>query len=374
MRILYFSDNSSDHNRRFLEKLSWHGHETWFLDVSVENVDDNWLPPGVRCVYHRKIVRRGADPSAYEAFLPEFQSIVAEVRPDLVHAGPVPGCGFVAALSGFHPLLIASWGSDLLLDANRDEQWTKATKVAFGHADGFFCDCDAVRTAALGFAAMPDSRMAQFPWGIETGHFSSRGPIPPGFRFEPNAVVLICTRSWEPLYGIDVLLEAFRQANRVDRRLRLLLLGQGSMAEAVHSFVSKAKLNDVVMTPGHVSRAELPDWLRAAKGYVSCALADGTSVSLLEAMATGLPAMVTDIASNREWITEGENGWLAAAGCPEDFAGKMLQLAGLDPSEREAIGQQNQNIVATRADWDKNFPILLDLYERIVKTKVVMNG
>jgi L-malate glycosyltransferase len=374
VRVLYFSDNSSDHNRRFLEKLSSHGHETWFLDVSGKDVDENWLPPGVRSVSHRKTVRRGSDPNAYELFLPEFQSLVAELQPDLLHAGPVQGCGYVAALSGFHPLLITSWGSDLLLDANCNEQWTKATKVALNRADGFFCDCDAVRTAAQGFAAIPDSRIAQFPWGIERRSFSSEGPVPPSLALDPKVVRIICTRSWEPLYGIDVLLEAFRQANGVDDRLRLLLLGEGSMADAVHSFISKAGLNELVMTPGRISRNDLPDWFRAANGYVSCALADGTSVSLLEAMATGLPVIATDIASNREWITEGQNGWLAAAGCPEDFAGKMLKLANLDPSEREAIRERNQKIVATRADWDKNFPILLDLYERMVKTRVVMHG
>ena len=84
-------------------------------------------------------------------------------------------------------------------------------------------------------------------------------------------------------------------------------------------------------------------------------------------MATGLPVLVTDIPSNREWVRPGENGWLAAAGSAEDFAGKLLRIAALKPLEREAIGKRNQKIVAERADWDRNFPLLLDLYERLMK-------
>jgi glycosyltransferase involved in cell wall biosynthesis len=91
-------------------------------------------------------------------------------------------------------------------------------------------------------------------------------------------------------------------------------------------------------------------------------------------MATGLPAVVTDIASNREWITEDENGWLASVGSPEKFAEKLLRAASLPPNEIEEISARNRKIVAERADWDKNFPSLLRLYECLVSNAVVMKA
>jgi glycosyltransferase involved in cell wall biosynthesis len=374
VRILYFSDNSSDHNRRFLEKLAASGHELWFLDASSDSVREGWLPPGVPRVCHRGVVPRGSDPGVYEEFLSEFQSSLAELKPDLVHAGPVQGCAYLAALSGFHPLLVTSWGSDLLLDASRNAEWARATTIALRGADGFLCDCDAVRIAAQGQAAIPDSRIAQFPWGIKRGTFSSVGPLPAtmSLPLETDTFRFISTRSLETLYDIDVLLEAFRRAYSDNKSLRLMLLGEGSMAGMVHEFIARYGLQKMVLTPGRISAAELPGWFRAANAYVSCARSDGTSVSLLEAMATGLPVLVTDIPSNREWVRAGENGWLAAAGSAEDFAGKLLQIASLNPSERAAISERNQKIVAQRADWDRNFPRLLDLYESLIKVKAVM--
>ncbi len=373
MRILYFSDNSSEHNRRFLEKISASGHEAWFLDASSDDLRAGWLPPGVGAVPHRQTVKRGSEPEAYEAFLPEFRSALEKVRPDVVHAGPIPGCAYVAALSGFHPVLASSWGSDLLLDAGRNRAWTRATTVALRAADGFMCDCDTVRRAAQAFAKIPDSRIAQFPWGIRNGSFSAAGPLPSETHFvsEPGAFRFICTRAWEPLYGIDVLIEAFRMAHHENNSLRLMLLGGGSMAGAVHSFVTQHGLDKVVLTPGPISAHELPRWFRAAHGYVSCARSDGTSVSLLEAMATGLPVLASDIPSNREWVSAEENGWLAVVGSGDSFAANMLRIASLNSAERAAISARNQKIVAERADWDKNFPQLLDLYECLVKVKAV---
>ena len=54
----------------------------------------------------------------------------------------------------------------------------------------------------------------------------------------------------------------------------------------------------------------MPAYLNAADIYVSTSLSDGTSLSLLEAMACSLPVVVTDIPANKEWITDGHNGFL----------------------------------------------------------------
>ena len=376
MRILYLSDNCSDHNRRFLKKLAWFGHVVYFVDATQTELAENWLPRGVQQVPLKQSVRRDADPSQFARFLYEFQSLLKDLRPDLVHAGPVQTCGYVAALSGFHPLVVMSWGSDMVAHADRNAEWRRATEVTLGAADGFFCDCATVRESAQRYAAIPKSRIVQFPWGIKRGSFSPQGPAESRERlgFNSDTFAFISTRSWEPLYDIDLLLQAFHQAYKQNNRLRLLLLGSGSAAGRIRRFIAAHELNQAVIAPGVIPSTETPRWFRAANAYVSCARSDGTSISLLEAMATGLPAVVTDIASNREWITEDENGWLASAGCCEEFAGKLLRAASLPPKELEAISERNQRIVAERADWDKNFPSLLRLYECLVSSPMVMKA
>ncbi len=376
MRVFYLSDNISDHNRRFLQELAASGHEVYFLDLTQQVPAEQWLPTGVQNLELEQGIQRGADPRQFAEVLPEFRSLLRQIRPDVLHAGPVQTCGYVAALSGFHPLVVMSWGSDILVDAERGAEWRDATRVALSAADGFFCDCEAVRVAAQRYASISSERIVQFPWGIKRGSFTPHGQSEGRKKlgFGPDSFVFINTRSWEPLYDIEVLLRAFHRAYQQNKRLRLLLLGDGSMASRIRNLIIEHELDRVVIFPGMIARKDMPRWFRSADAYLSCAKSDGTSVSLLEAMATGLPAVVTDILSNREWIVEGENGWLARAGSFEDFSVKILLAASMPQREIAVISQRNQRIVAERADWDKNFPALLSLYECLVNSAMAIKA
>ncbi|MGA8273504.1 MAG: glycosyltransferase [Candidatus Sulfotelmatobacter sp.] len=365
MKVLYFSDNTSGHNQRFLEKLSQAGVKVWFFDPASDRMAEGWLPEGVGWIPPRHPLCRNSSPSRYAGFLPDFEHVLREVGPDLIHAGPIQTCGFLAALSQFHPWLLTSWGSDLLFHAQRSLEYKEATQLALSSADGFFCDCDTVRSRAQEFADMPESRIVQFPWGIRKGLFGRDGLLPRGEEREPGAHLFISTRSWEPLYGINTLLEAFLLAYRADSSLRLLLLGDGSEAEKVREFIGAHELSRVIRTLSPQVKKEMPKWFRLADSYVSCAQSDGTSVSLLEAMATGLPPVVTDIPSNREWVEKGYNGWLAPSGSSEEFAERLLRAAHLGAEQRGLFSERNQRLVEERADLDRNFPKLLAMYERL---------
>jgi glycosyltransferase involved in cell wall biosynthesis len=367
VKILYLTDNDSVHNRRFLEKLAGAGHEVWHWNLTATHPLELGLG-GVHSIVAARSVGGDASPNQYRELLSQMQSVIQEVRPAVVHAGPIPSAGYLAALADFHPLLLMSWGSDVLLHAERSSEWKQATEFALRKADAFFCDCTTVLRAARNYRSFTDSQVVQFPWGVKPGVFSPEGPLPPGELFAPRAkeTTFICTRSWDPLYGTDVLLEGFRRARCVNRSLRLLLLGGGSLERSMRDYVESCELREAVLLVGPQPEQDLPMWFRVAKAYITCAKSDGTSISLLEAMATGLPVIVTDIPSNREWVTEPDNGWLARTGSTESVADCMLRATNLTPEQRRSIAENNQRIVAERADWDKNFSRLLEMYERLV--------
>jgi L-malate glycosyltransferase len=368
VKILYLTDNHSVHNRRFLEKLISAGHEVWFWNLAATQPPRNGHLSGVHVIASRIRVDRGASPGRQRELLPQFRSVVKEVQPALVHAGPIQSAGYLAALADFHPTLLASWGSDLLVDAERNLEWKQATEFALKKADAFFCDCDTVRKKANCFRVFPGSQMVQFPWGVKRGEFSSLGSLPSADKCPRNTptTTFVYTRSYDPLYGTDVLLDGFLKAHSANPSLRLLLLGEGSQSQSIRSYVRAHNLHDSVLLIGSQPTEDLPMWFRAANAYISCAKSDGTSVSLLEAMATGLPVVVPDIPSNREWISEPENGWLTPVGSPKAVGDAMLRVAELTPQERMAISERNRRVVAQRADWDKNFPLLLQMYEKLI--------
>lgn len=364
MRLLYFTDNNSDHNRRFLDKLATSGHEVFYLSLLGAPNPSYWLPRGIHLVKTQSTFPRHSTPSEVEEFLPELKVVLHDLKPDLVHAGPVPTCAYLVALAKFRPMLAMSWGSDILVDAHKGSMWTDAARVALSSAAGFFCDCSTVLETARKLAALADDCVVQFPWGVHPGVFGPSGGKPQ-LPFQESDFVFICTRSWEPIYGIDVLLRAFELATKQSPQIRLLLIGNGSKEDEVISFIEEHDLEDRILIPGAVSDADMPRYFRAAKAYISCAESDGTSVSLLEAMATGLPVIVADHPSNREWVVENRNGWLGKIRSPESFAGKMLAAIEQSTVARSAMSALNQQVVRERADWDKNFPLLLHAYEHL---------
>ncbi|MBA3341018.1 MAG: glycosyltransferase family 4 protein [Gemmatimonadaceae bacterium] len=75
---------------------------------------------------------------------------------------------------------------------------------------------------------------------------------------------------------------------------RLILLGDGPLEREVRRLIRDLGLQDPIHTPGRVPYESLPDYFRPAAAYVSAAVSDGTSVSLLEAMACGLPVVASN--------------------------------------------------------------------------------
>jgi glycosyltransferase involved in cell wall biosynthesis len=113
--------------------------------------------------------------------------------------------------------------------------------------------------------------------------------------------------------------------------------------------------------PGQVGYRDLPAHYAAADLYVSASRSDGSSVSLLEAMACGRPALVSDIPGNREWVEPGGEGWWFRDGNARDLA------CGIEEAHRRRgdlpqHGARARKTAEARADWGKNFPLLLHAY------------
>ena len=371
MRVLYFTRGYTTHDRRFLERLAESVHEVFFLRLEQQGVvfEQRSLPSRVHPVPWAPGVDHATSPDVCLRAVPEFQRVVEEIKPDVVQAGPVQTCGYVVARASVHPLMITSWGYDILLDADHDDHWRKVTLFALENSDMLLCDCYAVRDKVQALVSYADERIVQFPWGVELDRYSP-GPDAAGIRRKlgwNKAFVVLSTRNWESLYGIKTLLAAFAQAHTCEPRLRLILLGTGTLQTWIEAFIAEHDLDRDVFRPGLVAESEVPHYLRAADIYFSCSRSDGSSVSLLQALATGLPTLVSDIPGNRECVKRGANGWLAPSDSHADFAEALLRAACLSRAEQRRMHNANRALAERKADWSANFPQLLDGYERLVR-------
>jgi glycosyltransferase involved in cell wall biosynthesis len=351
MKILYFSRSYTPHDFRFLSAIVESGHKVFFLRLkNGKALEKRPLPKGVQQV---------SGP---------LKTIIAKIKPDLLHAGPLTDCGYQAARSGFHPLVQMSWGSDILWEARKNKTARSRVRFALAHADALIGDCHAVQTAAAKYR-FPKDQIVIFPWGVDLSKFSPNRASDTlrkrhGWQ---DKFVLLHLRTWEPLYDPVMVVRAFVRATRENTRLRLLMPGNGKWKTKIVSIIQKAGMLDRVLFPGQISQHELPTYFRSSDLYVSAAQSDGSSVSLMEALACGVPALVSDIPGNREWIQTGKQGWLFPAG--NEFALAKAILVAERSDRLKAMARQSRRLAEKKANWAKNKHLLFQAYEIALESK-----
>ena len=370
MRVLYFTRDYTPHDHRFLSALSETDFEVFSLRLERRGMqrEDRPLPAKIE-----QVVWKGGtsevDVRDYPHILGSLQKVIDEVKPDVIHAGPIQNCAFLTAMSGFQPLVSMSWGSDMLIDADQSAWSRKVTRFALQRTTVLLGDCEAVRRKAqeYGFSG---ERVVLFPWGVDLSHFSP-GPDE-GLRsrlgWEDN-FVLLSLRSWEPIYGIDVLVKAFAIVARELPQLRLLLLGGGSQATKIREILIQHGVMEQVHFGGQVTNEKLPEFYRCADLYLSASHSDGSSVSLMEALACGKPVLVSDIPGNLEWVETGKQGWLFKDGDVESLAQGIRQAVN-QRMQLTRMGEESRKLANARADWKKNqlrlgeaYHLAMDLYQ-----------
>lgn len=365
MKILYLTQCFCVHDQRFLAKLIEGGHAIYLLDLSHKHPEN--VSESVTCVETPDALSSLEVDSDVFLYLAAIEQAIAEINPDALHAGPMQTVAFAAALSGFSPLVSVSWGSDMLVTAT-STPWNRwVTCFVLERSARFICDCQAVKAVADGIHELPDDAIYTFPWGIELKRYCEY----PEFKIHKrrdwsweNKTVVISTRAWRPHYGIEDIIHSFARAYKQNPDLRLLLVGDGELKPEVEALIQEYKLSSVIHCPGMLAEEDVARYMSVADIYVCCTPSDGSSISLLEAMAMGLPAIATDNPGNREWVQDGVNGILIN---PEDHRAVAQAICSLanDSSLACRFGVSGRKIVEQCANWSLNSDQLLALYESL---------
>lgn len=371
MKLLYCSRDYSTHDLRFLRAFSHAGFEVAYVRWESDGVSylDDPLPPGARWVSWAGGGAPRPVADAVQEFLPSFCDLIEKERPQLIHAGPVQTFGYLAALANASPTVLVSWGSDMLVDADRDKWFSSATKLAAGHCVGLTCDSRIVLRAveAQRGGSLPAYWCA--PWGPDRRARPSDDDAREDLRKRlgwQDAVIVISTRAWHPAYQVPALVDAFADAAARRPELRLILLGDGADAPAIDASIRQRGIESRITRPGTATVDEVHRWMAASDIYLSLVPSDGTSISLLEAMDHALPVVVRDNPGNAEWIVDGETGYLVD-GTGRDVADRLVNIAAHRDQARR-VGLAARNLVDARADWPAHAASLVAFYQAMARS------
>jgi glycosyltransferase involved in cell wall biosynthesis len=129
-----------------------------------------------------------------------------------------------------------------------------------------------------------------------------------------------------PVKDLGTLLRAMKRVVMRSPETELLVVGDGPERAALESLSAELGITGKVRFTGF--RRDIPAVLSEIDIFTLSSLSEGTSITLLEAMAAGKPVVVTDVGGNPAIVEEGVNGFLVPASSPEALADALVRLAG----------------------------------------------
>ena len=286
----------------------------------------------------------------------------------LIHAHWAIPTGLIGVLAGAvlkRPLFVTIHGSDLRMAMASPLLLRKVFLYVCKKAEHLTCVSE-VQKEELERLGIVNKKISTIPMGIdeaflETGKNRKK-------ELSKRPFTILSNRSLLPIYNVSLLIRAIPIVLKEEPKAEFLIAGIGSERENLEKQAKDLNVDSSVQFLGWVPHEKMPNVLGQADIYVSTSLYDGTSVSLLEAMASGAFPIVTEIPSNRAWISEGENGFLVPTDDEKYLARKIIESLQ-NPSLLEKSYQKNFLITKEKVSWPKMIKKIQEIYNETLNTR-----
>lgn len=368
MKICYLANAQSIHTKKWLNYFAQRGHDVHL--ISVKKGNGSYL--GVK-LYYVKLpnVPFGALPfKFFQALftLMNIRRLVRKINPDVLHAHFISGPAFFGSLTGFRPLVLSAWGSDILVGAERSKLRRWIVKYMLKKADLITCDAEHMIEAMRRLGANP-KKINIVHFGVDTRKFS------PKRRSEKlgkktgihNSPTVISLRNLDPLYDVGSLISSVPLVLKEVPEAKFVIAGKGSQEKMLKDLAKSLGVSESVRFIGFIANDELPQYLVDIDVYVSTSLSDaGLAASTAEAMACGLPVIITDFGDNRKWVEDGVNGFVIPVKDPKSLAEKIVYLLK-NEDIRTKFGEVNRKIIEERNDYYKEMEKMESIYKELIE-------
>lgn len=220
---------------------------------------------------------------------------------------------------------------------------------------------------------VPQGKIRQIYNGVDQDLFKPRDCdrrqiAPPGFLTDRSFVIGTVGRL-AAVKDQSTLIRAFKalldKNPESGRDYRLIIVGDGPLRVQLQELIAELHLEQCIWMTG--DRSDIPDILNIFDLYVLTSLGEGISNTILEAMATGLPIIATDVGGNPELVEEGVNGRLIPKEDPSALANCLQELTGEQEWLRN-MGKASLEKVKERFNWNKTVERYLSVYDELIKS------
>lgn len=235
--------------------------------------------------------------------------------------------------------------------------------------------CDSDARFLIEKKRVPANKVTIIPNGVDLSRFANirdaRIAIRKSLGFSEADSVLILVARFHSGKGHRVLLEAMQLLLRSNLNAKLICLGEGTGESELLEWCRTSGIADSVRFVGY--QPNIPEWLAAADINVLPSFYEGFPLTILEAMASGVPTVASQVGGIPEAIQDGVNGLLVPPGDPRKLA-DALSLLLRDPSVRKRFGQAARACVLNKFSLEQQVSSTENVYLNLCNAVTVSEG
>jgi sugar transferase (PEP-CTERM/EpsH1 system associated) len=280
-----------------------------------------------------RILQAGDSGERFQFPLFRLVRIMRKLRPHIVHTrnwGALEAI-LAARISGVPATVHSEHGYDLDMLSRLPWRRRVIRKSLYSLTDRLFTVSNELRDYHAQQAGISQSRIKVLYNGVDTERFAPRNEVRASMRAQfgipAESIVVGSVGRMVAIKDYPLTLLTVSELIRQGRNIHLLLVGAGPELPILQQLANEcSSLNGRVRFCGFAE--QIPALLNAMDIFVQSSRAEGMSNTLLEAMASGLPIVATDVGGNPEVLTVGQTGWLFPPGDAQALANKVDQLIG----------------------------------------------
>lgn len=287
----------------------------------------------------------------------KIRKIIKSLNPDVINVHYATSYGLMAAISGIHGYILSVWGADVYDFPHKSFIHRLLLEYSLRKAKHIFSTSEVMREETLQYTS---KSIDITPFGVDMELFN------PNKRNRSDDKIVIGTvKTLSEKYGISYMIKAFSKACSFypDKTMELRIAGQGPDEIEYKNLVKTLHIEDKVSFLGFISQEEAAcEWANMDIGIIYSTLeSESFGVSAVEALASGVPVIISDVPGLLESTGHGDNSIVVPRKNQEQLDDSLIQLIR-DDELRLNLSRKGRNYVCNRFSAEKCFRDIESLF------------
>jgi L-malate glycosyltransferase len=353
MKLLLLAPGRSIHTHKwalYFQQKGW--------KVKVATFQDHYSEENAKEIDTVILPKKLPGKLSYFGAVPFIKKLLNSFKPDIFHAHFLSSYGLIGALTNFHPYYVSVWGTDIFQFPQKNPLNRKLIEFTLNRADEI-CSTSHVMGKETNKYTNKDINIT--PFGVDLDVFK---PMP---KEDKHVIQVGIVKALSDKYGIGTLIKAFKRVHEKHPNTELVIVGGGPQLDDYKILAEELGIRNKVKFTGRIPNNEVPKFINQMDIFtVPSRDQESFGVAAVEAMACGVPVVVTHVGGLPEVVVEGETGFIVPKEKPDKLAAAICKLIE-NKEERLKIGRNGVEHVQKEYDWYENASRMEKLYQQTLR-------